>query len=342
MTRATAGLVALVAFAFGTGLQAAAPGPVLAQAPTIAGEAYGHYTSVSLFGGPASTVGPAPTVQLPAGGSGQPVTGAEPNGAMAQFGPANLFSGLWPKDVQKAPPSGPITVSTKGTADGASVTSSVDIGVYPKPVAVACSGDSSGKTNCTVPGGFGPMPVTQGEQLHSSCTATPGGVTGSATFVKAQVATSTDSNGEPTGIVNVPDKPPVNYSQTGTITNIGDTWKAVFNEQITGDDGSLTVNAVHLFLFGPSAKGEQILGHVKCLLRGAPGSSTTSASPSTIPPPTVQAPPTSAPPPASTPASSSKGASALPYIVLAAVSVVLVVAILVLVVRRARAGPASS
>jgi len=38
----------------------------------------------------------------------------------------------------------------------------------------------------------------------------------------------------------------------------------IFNEQIKGDDGSLTVNAVHVKLNALVGKGDIVLAHAKC------------------------------------------------------------------------------
>ncbi len=37
----------------------------------------------------------------------------------------------------------------------------------------------------------------------------------------------------------------VNYSRSGLINNVGDTFTVVYNQQIVNSDGSLTVHAVH-------------------------------------------------------------------------------------------------
>ena len=47
-------------------------------------------------------------------------------------------------------------------------------------------------------------------------------------------------------------------------TNSGDLFTAVQNEHIWNADGSLTVNALHLYLFGPTDVGEVVLGRVTC------------------------------------------------------------------------------
>ena len=318
--RRAASAVPAALLALATTLFATAP-PSAAQVQRLSAEAYGHFTNVSLFGGPKVPVGPDPRVVLPARGSTKPVVAVDHDGAIAQYGPARIFAGEWPEKVENAPPSGPITVSVKGTTGpGGSVTSSVDIGLYPKPLQVRCSGDPPGPGTCTAPGGFGPIPVTEGDELHSTCTANDQGATGSVRFVKAEVAHSTDPDGEPKDIQPVPDQPPVGYTQEGQITNVGDNWRIVYNEQITDPDGSLTVNAVHMFLLGPIAVGEQILGHVRCAMH-----------PESTPGPTSRPDSGTALPATKTAAS----ANLMPW-VLGAVAVVVVAAIVMGLVGRRR------
>jgi hypothetical protein len=62
----------------------------------------------------------------------------------------------------------------------------------------------------------------------------------------------------------VPEKPPVNYTKSGVITNVGDVFTVIYNEQIVNPDGSLTVNALHMYLFGPTAVGEMVRGQAVC------------------------------------------------------------------------------
>jgi hypothetical protein len=251
------------------------PAPAGAQVTVVSGGAFGHFTKVSLFGGPSVPVGPLPDVRLPPTGSEQPITGFEAAGS-AVYGPAHIFGGVWPADVDPpAPPSGPITVSTRGTlGPSGSVTSSVDITLRNPP-------------NPRSPGGWGPLPPTQGDELHSTCTASESGVSGSVRFVNAVMSKSTTQAGEPLEEERIPDNPPVNYTRTGVLTNVGDRYRIVYNEQFVEPDGrSITVNAVHMYLLGDIAVGEQIIGQVRCSVRGAPFPNT---------PPTVQQPPGTAP-----------------------------------------------
>lgn len=316
--RAAALLGALITFGAGTFGSAASSG---AQASGVSGSAFGHYTNVGLFGGPQGANGPAPMVTLPGNGADPALVATEPS-AQAVYGPAKIFGGRWPPNLAAAPPSGPISVSVKGKPgpDG-SVTSTADIMLFPAPLPVQCDGEPGGSTNCTAPGGFGPNPPTEGDSLHSECTASASGTTGTTRLVNAILATATDPEGDPINEEPVPENPPVNYTRTGQLTNVGDNFKIVYNEQIREPNGALTVNAVHMSLLGPIAVGEQILGQVRCSANGplSPGLS--------APPSTAAAPPTSAATPSTSGATSPVGStkpesstSSMPLVVGAAVA----------------------
>lgn len=45
---------------------------------------------------------------------------------------------------------------------------------------------------------------------------------------------------------------------------MGDVFTAVYNEHVHNPDGSLTVNGVHMYLFGPTAVGEVVKGQATC------------------------------------------------------------------------------
>lgn len=254
-------LVALVVLSAGALASCSSGSGSGAAITAVEGEACGYVVDISLFGGPqnktgcgqppsAPPTGASPSVQLPQGGSAAAVTANSPTGAKAQYGPAVIFGGVWPKGVGSAPPSGPISVSTKGTPGAKSVTSSADIVLRAPPDPAS-------------PGGFGPPPV-EGDELHVTCTASDKAVSGSTTFVHGTLATSTDVEGDPVTREPIPDKPPVNYTRSGVITNVGDVFTAVLNQQIVNSDGSLTVNAVHLYLFGPTAVGDMVKGQATC------------------------------------------------------------------------------
>ena len=267
-------VLAVVLAAAGLGLSA---GSSAAAVTSLRGSACGYFVNVGLFGGPqnlrgcgqpdsAPATSQSPSVTLPAGGSASPVTQTDADGAAGIYGPATIFGGIWPDDVVSAPPSGPITVKTQGTT-GASgtVSSSADITLYATPPAVRCVGDPAGTANCHAPGGFGPPPVW-GDSLHVECSASENAVSGLTRFSRAFLATATDAGGSPlpNATEAVPDSPPANYTKHGVITNVGDVFTVVFNEQIPNADGSLTVNAVHMYLFGPTAVGEVVKGQVTC------------------------------------------------------------------------------
>ncbi len=62
--------------------------------------------------------------------------------------------------------------------------------------------------------------------------------------------------------VTIPTNPTANLSFDGHIHVNGavDNFRYVFNEQIANPDGSLTVNAAHEHLVGPTAVGDLIIG----------------------------------------------------------------------------------
>jgi ELWxxDGT repeat protein len=240
---------------------------------SVGGGACGYYTNISLFGGAPERrgcgqtadipAGTSPSVSLPAAGSA-PITATKPEGAMGLYGPAAIFSGQWPEDAAVPSNSGPLTVSTQGaTGEGGSATSSADVTLFDTPVPVRCYGDPPGTTNCGGPGGIGPGPVTA-DEAHSSCVADESGLFASASFVngvfdsKHDVSTQLPIVSEP-----IPAKPPPNYTRSGTLDHVGDSYTVVFNEQILGPD-SITVNAVHMYLLGPTAVGDMVVAQSRC------------------------------------------------------------------------------
>jgi ELWxxDGT repeat protein/VCBS repeat-containing protein len=259
---------------------------------TVKASACGYRLGIGLFGGPQifrgcgtgaapSASSYSPEVALPVDGSGSPtaVAATDADGAIGDVGPAFVFTGRWPWEVNNAPPSGPISASAEGTPADGSVIASVDIALYPSPRPMRCYGEPAGTTNCEAPGGFGPSPV-EGDSLHVECSAAKDAVSGTTHLTNAQLTTSTLAGGAPGDVEAVPDDPPVNYTRQGKIDNLGEHFTVVYNEQIWHPDGSLTVNAVHLYMFGPTAVGGLIVGQVICATNPAP-----------VPPPDT-APPT--------------------------------------------------
>ena len=219
--------------------------PVSAQTATVTGSAYGHRLNVSIFGGSANTSGPAPTVTLPPAGSA-PITATAPS-ATARAGPAVFFS------------SGRLDVRTQGTVGpGASVTSSTSI------------------TNINTSG----QEAFTASNVSSTCTATGDGATASTTVTGGilEIENANDLNGDGDHTdpgehgpitVAIPTNPAPNTAFTGHIHVNGliETFRYVFNEQLTNPDGSITVHAAHHYMEGPTAVGELIFGHAVC---GAP------------------------------------------------------------------------
>jgi hypothetical protein len=231
---------------------------------SVSGGACGYFSSVGLFGGPqmlrgcgqasgAPATGASPSVTLPAAGSATPITGADADGATAEYGPAKIFSGRYPSADENAvaPPSGPISVSTQGVPGG-TVTSSAEVGT---------------------PRGVGPGPVIA-DAAKSTCSASGSGVSGTTTITNGTVETKYDVSTQlASATENVPVNPPVGFTLTGTLDHIGDTFRVVYNEQIT-EGGAITVNAIHMFLLGPTAVGELVVGQSRCGFTATGGTGT--------------------------------------------------------------------
>ncbi len=221
-------------------------GPSAADVTAVEGSAFGCYSSVSLFGGPPGVRGPMPTVTLPPGGGASSNSAAE---CRIVYGPAILFT------------SGPIVLTSEGTTGPAgSVTSTATLG----PI------NTSGQE------------VFTAASISSTCTASESGVSGRTTITGGTLVVS---EGDPNVqgdevIVAIPTNPPPNYTVNGVIEGVGDRFRAVFKEQIIDPvDGSITVNAYHLYLLGPTAVGDLIAGQVVCGVTAVP--TTTTRAPTT-------------------------------------------------------------
>ncbi|HJV09354.1 MAG TPA: calcium-binding protein [Acidimicrobiales bacterium] len=234
-----------------------------AAVTAVKGSAFGFFGNVSLFGGPLNTRGPAPTVDLPPGGSA-PITANSATGSVI-YGPAVIFS------------SGPITVSTQGTTGaGGSVSSSTVI--------------QSVNTSQSE--------IFTAARLESSCSASETGVSGSTTVTNGTIILH-DPNPDTSGeegeeIVTIPSNPTPNTTYEGTVANVNDNFRAVFNEQVVNPDGSITVYAYHLYLLGPTAVGDVFVGKAECGVITTTTSTTSSTNPSstTSTTPTTLAPTT--------------------------------------------------
>lgn len=247
-------------------LSAVSPPPAIAQVTMVTGSAFGFYASVGLFGGPPGVNGPLPAVTLPPGGSAEPVTETDPDGGTAQYGPAVIVQTM------------AMTVSTEGTTGPeGSVTSS-----------------SSVEFDLDQEQQVDPF---NADELLSSCTADESGLTGSSRLTKASLVLSTDpETQEPSETIPLPENPAPNTAFEGTIDHVGDRFRVVLNEQIE-EGGTITVNAMHLYLLGNIAVGDAIIGQSVCGVNATSGGAT----------PTTGAgagtPDTTAPPGTTTPAS---------------------------------------
>lgn len=208
----------------------------------VDGSAFGVVASVALLGGPPSvrpcttlsdptTCGPTPSVTLPLNGSAVPITATVPS-THVQIGSAVIFS------------SGPVATSTVGTtANRGSTISSADI--------------TTVNTSMTE--------VFTAARLSSGCSADSAGRGGGTTVVDGMITTSQGEDpGDPADdtVVAVPTNPARNTAIT--VENRGENLRYVFNEQIDNADGSITINALHAYLLGPTAVGDVIAGQSVC------------------------------------------------------------------------------
>lgn len=203
---------------------------------------------LTIFGGAQTPYGPTPTATLPAGGSTTAVTGSDASESVV-YGPATLFT------------SGAVDVSTQGTQSGGSVTSSVTL---------------SGITNAH-------GETMTADSLSSTCTAN-GANSASTTVTNGVVATDIDANGNIVTSEAVPANPSPGFTINGTLALSAtdtETFTWVFNEQTTNRDGSITVNAAHYELHGPTTKGDIFLGQSMCGFTASAATTTTAASTTT-------------------------------------------------------------
>lgn len=222
--------------------------PSSAAVNQVSGSAFGYSLNVSLFGAAQPPVGPVPTVTLPDGGSATPVTATEATGN-AKEGPATFFS------------SGPLEVSTEGTAAGGSVTSKAKVSTLNTSTQEAFTAAS----------------------VESTCTANETGGNGSTTIAGGVLVTDNGTDANDNGVLDpgdtpevkqdIPANPAPNTSVEGIINVNGsqDKFRYVFNEQVVGADGSITVNAIHEFILGPTAVGDLFVGQSVCSTAAAGG-----------------------------------------------------------------------
>lgn len=208
------------------------------EVTAVTGSAFGYFTDVSLFGGPSEERGPAPTVALATDASNSPLH-ATVSSAAATYGPAVVFR------------SGRIDVHAEAAlgTDGYATTSSTVLG----------DPDPSQR----------PEPFVY-DAVSSSCSADASGTAVTTTITSGVVGTRYDDSGERIESEAVPTSPAPGYTIEGTL-NTGDSFRIVFNEQQVLDDGSVSVIAAHLYLLGPTAVGDVVIGHSACGLTAVPG-----------------------------------------------------------------------
>lgn len=144
--------------------------------------------------------------------------------------------------------SGELTVGTQGTtgADGsvASFASVLDVG---------------------------PGPFTA-DEVSSECVADEEGFETAVTILNGVV------EGVAGGAVDVPENPEPGTSYEGVVAGVNDNFRIVFHEVVEDDDtDTVTVNAVHMYLLGPTATGDLIIGQSVCGIGVGDSTTTTTA-----------------------------------------------------------------
>jgi hypothetical protein len=119
--------------------------------------------------------------------------------------------------------------------------------------------DSRASTADVAVGILGPANVVEASLVVATCTATQAGNSGSATLADVQL-----------GSLGTVDASPA----ANTTIDVPGVASITFNEQIDNDDGSLTVNAIHIKLLGGKkhslAEGDIILSSATCGPAGLP------------------------------------------------------------------------
>ena len=223
----------------------------------VNGSAFGYWAdNISLFGGAQPDAGPIPVVTLAANASNSPQNATATTG-LVQYGPATLFT------------SDQINVSTSGS--------------------LGTNGFATSSTNIANVNQAATQPSTGSEILTaanvtSTCTASPSGITRSTTITSGTLQTDSGWDAgdlvypEPAAsaggtdehdpvIVALPANPGPNTEYTGHIHLSGssvDSWRVVFNEQVTNANGSSTVNAAHEYFLGTILLGDLSIGQSVC------------------------------------------------------------------------------
>jgi hypothetical protein len=215
--------------------------PAAADVTSLDGSAVGYRSNVGLFGspptmrGPSGTIGCAPPVDTTscspmattgANGPGQDV--ANP-GATATYGPATVFQSR-----------GMIARAHGITGATGAVASSTEVNTLEQPFTA--------------------------DKVVSSCSAAETGVEGSASFTNARIYLQdpdTSTEGEPGEVVVTPTLPSPNTEYEGVVPDVGDRFRIVLNEQTFNND-VITVNAVHLYMLGPTAIGDVFVAQSHC------------------------------------------------------------------------------
>jgi len=265
--RRLAPVVALAALASGM------MGVTTPAAHATVGQTYAcaYWVNISLFGGPYRSQGCAPqtdpgatanslapSLTLPAAGGY--LTATDADGARAIFGGvATVFSSPYdPND--NLTNSGALSVTAIGSSSAVQATARAET-VGPSPFWTRSPSSAPpyaepAKSGSSYDGSTG--------YVESKCQGSGSTEVGTVTIKNGYVDTITGTDGYPTQTVAVPNPTPVNYRVDYRLDNVGDTGYIIFNERIANADGTLTVNAVHMYMQGQSAFGDMIIAKTVC------------------------------------------------------------------------------
>ena len=230
-----------------------------------------YWVNVNIFGSGYSTQGCAPqtnsgasantlapSLTLPAAGG--MLSASDTDGAKSIYsGVATFFSSPYdPND--NLTNSGRLDVSVAGSASAVQATAKAET-VGPSPFWTRSPSSAApyaepAKSGSSYDGSTG--------FVESKCQGSGSTEVGTVTIKNGFVDTVTGTNGYPTQTVAVPNPTPVNHRINFVMHNEGDSGYIIFNERIANADGTLTVNAVHMYMQGPSAFGDLIIGKTIC------------------------------------------------------------------------------
>lgn len=238
-TRYRGSIARVAVFGLTVALVGCSQAPAGPEVTAVTGSAYGFWAELSLFGGPSSERGPEPMVELGEDASDSPQD-ATVEDVAAVFGPATIFR-----------------------AKRIAVTAEARLGT-------GGSATTSARVEADTDAEHGHAQLRPGplyyDVMESTCDVDANGdITATTTIEGGLVVTSYDPVSQlPETEEAIPESPEPGHTVEGTIDHVSDRFRVVFNEQVENADGSLTVNAAHIYLLGDIAVGDVIIAQSTC------------------------------------------------------------------------------